>query len=165
LTSEWCRRGESNPRPQPYQGCALPLSYGGLFPRKRPYSQRRGGGQALFPIRCEKFEIRGRRRAPGRWTRRRVNGVGALRRDAGRALIRVMDKPVIPATEAAAVPEVIPSAPVESPVKAAAEVTTPSGPAVEAERAKAEKALRLAKALRDNLRRRKVATKVARPSN
>ena len=25
----WCRRGESNPRPQPYQGCALPLSYGG----------------------------------------------------------------------------------------------------------------------------------------
>ncbi|QDH73926.1 hypothetical protein [Brevundimonas sp. M20] len=76
-----------------------------------------------------------------------------------------MDKPVTIAPEAAAAPEVIPSAPVESPVKAAAEVTTPSGPAVEAERAKAEKALRLAKALRDNLRRRKVATKVARPSN
>ena len=29
LAFRWCRRGESNPRPQPYQGCALPLSYGG----------------------------------------------------------------------------------------------------------------------------------------
>lgn len=78
-----------------------------------------------------------------------------------------MDKPVIPATEAAAPPEVPQSAPASAPapVKAAAEVTAASGPAVEAERAKAEKALRLAKALRDNLRRRKVATKVARPSN
>jgi hypothetical protein len=26
---EWCRRGELNTRPHPYQGCALPLSYGG----------------------------------------------------------------------------------------------------------------------------------------
>lgn len=42
----WCRRGESNPRPQPYQGCALPLSYGGGSLRKRPYSQRFWPGQA-----------------------------------------------------------------------------------------------------------------------
>ncbi len=25
----WCRQKESNFRPHPYQGCALPLSYGG----------------------------------------------------------------------------------------------------------------------------------------
>ncbi len=25
----WCHRRDSNPGPQPYQGCALPLSYGG----------------------------------------------------------------------------------------------------------------------------------------
>ena len=25
----WCRRGELNTRPLPYQGSALPLSYGG----------------------------------------------------------------------------------------------------------------------------------------
>ena len=25
----WCRRSELNTRPHPYQGCALPLSYGG----------------------------------------------------------------------------------------------------------------------------------------
>ena len=31
----WCRRAGLNCRPQPYQGCALPLSYGG---------ERRGGG-------------------------------------------------------------------------------------------------------------------------
>ncbi len=99
-----------------------------------------------------------------------VNGVRVLRRGAGRALIRVMDKPVTTAPEAAAAPEVMPSvpagAPVESPSKAAAaEVAAPSAPAEAAERARAEKALRLAKALRDNLRRRKVAAKPARPSN
>ena len=79
-----------------------------------------------------------------------------------------MDKPETTAPEAAAVPEAPPAAP--APVKAApaTEVTTsvsgapaPAGPA----RAKSEKALRLAKALRDNLRRRKVAAKPARPSN
>ena len=26
---DWCRRSELNTRPHPYQGCALPLSYGG----------------------------------------------------------------------------------------------------------------------------------------
>lgn len=76
-----------------------------------------------------------------------------------------MDKPVTTAPEAAAAPEVPPVAP--APVKAtpATEVATPSPAVPEAERAKAEKALRLAKALRDNLRRRKTATKAARPSN
>lgn len=76
-----------------------------------------------------------------------------------------MDKPVTTAPQAAAVPEVPPTA--SAPVKpaAATEVTAPASPAPDAERAKAEKALRLAKALRDNLRRRKVATRAARPSN
>jgi hypothetical protein len=27
--SEWCRRGESNPRPRDYETLALPLSYAG----------------------------------------------------------------------------------------------------------------------------------------
>ena len=27
---EWCRRGESNPRPRDYETLALPLSYAGL---------------------------------------------------------------------------------------------------------------------------------------
>ncbi|RZJ24127.1 MAG: hypothetical protein EON85_14755 [Brevundimonas sp.] len=74
-----------------------------------------------------------------------------------------MDKPVTTASEAAAIPEAPPSA--SAPVKPAAEVAAPTGPVVEVERAKAEKALRLAKALRDNLRRRKVAARPARPSN
>ena len=34
---EWCRRAGLNCRPQPYQGCALPLSYGG---------ERRGAGSS-----------------------------------------------------------------------------------------------------------------------
>ena len=93
----------------------------------------------------------------------RVNGVGALRRDAARALIDSMDKPVTTATQAAAAPEAPPTA--AAPAKVAAtEVATPA-PAPDVARVKAEKALRLAKALRDNLRRRKVATKAARPSN
>src|SRR3546814_14412659 len=33
---EWCRRGELNTRPHPYQGCALPLSYGGTLQDGRP---------------------------------------------------------------------------------------------------------------------------------
>lgn len=44
--SVWCRRAGLNCRPQPYQGCALPLSYGGGSLRKRPYSQRFRPGQA-----------------------------------------------------------------------------------------------------------------------
>ncbi|MFC7378838.1 hypothetical protein [Brevundimonas sp. GCM10030266] len=73
-----------------------------------------------------------------------------------------MDKPVTHTPDVAAAPEGLPAA-APAPVKG--EVVAPSGAAVEAERAKAEKALRLAKALRDNLRRRKVAAKPARPSN
>lgn len=92
-----------------------------------------------------------------------VNGVGALRNGAARALIDSMDKPVTTATDAAA-PEAPPAAAAAPNKVAATEVATPAV-APDAERAKAEKALRLAKALRDNLRRRKVATKAARPSN
>ncbi len=29
---EWCRRGESNPRPRDYETLALPLSYAGTMP-------------------------------------------------------------------------------------------------------------------------------------
>ena len=80
-----------------------------------------------------------------------------------------MDKPVTTAPEAAAVHDAPPAAP--APVKAApaTEVATPVSGGVTATpdvaRVKAEKALRLASALRDNLRRRKVATRAARPSN
>jgi hypothetical protein len=96
----------------------------------------------------------------------RVNGVCTLRERAVRALIRLMDKPVTHTTDVAAAPEGLPAA-ASAPVKGEVVAPSPStsGPAAEAERAKAEKALRLAKALRDNLRRRKVAAKPARPSN
>ena len=30
-TKEWCRRGESNPRPRDYETLALPLSYAGMW--------------------------------------------------------------------------------------------------------------------------------------
>ncbi len=30
ITEEWCRRGESNPRPRDYETLALPLSYAGM---------------------------------------------------------------------------------------------------------------------------------------
>ncbi|WP_439471878.1 hypothetical protein [Brevundimonas sp.] len=76
-----------------------------------------------------------------------------------------MDKPVIPATEAAAAPEVPLTAAATVKPAPATEVATPVAAGSDAERAKAEKALRLARALRDNLRRRKVATKPARQSN
>src|SRR2546426_1101727 len=44
----WCHDRDSNPGPQPYQGCALPLSYRGEW-RGAGYSQRRGRREA--PIR------------------------------------------------------------------------------------------------------------------
>jgi hypothetical protein len=75
-----------------------------------------------------------------------------------------MDKPETTASEAAAVPEAPPAAPAPVKAVAATEVSTPA-PATDVTRVKSEKALRLAKALRDNLRRRKVAAKPARPSN
>ncbi len=34
-TDKWCRRKESDFRPHPYQGCALPLSYGGTIKRQK----------------------------------------------------------------------------------------------------------------------------------
>ena len=40
----WCRRSELNTRPHPYQGCALPLSYGG--PPGASMPQGTPGGQA-----------------------------------------------------------------------------------------------------------------------
>ena len=76
-----------------------------------------------------------------------------------------MDKPVTNASEAAAAPEVPPAAPAPAKAATATEVTTPATATPDVERVKAEKALRLAKALRDNLRRRKVATRPARQSN
>ncbi len=30
ITEDWCRRGESNPRPRDYETLALPLSYAGM---------------------------------------------------------------------------------------------------------------------------------------
>ncbi len=92
-----------------------------------------------------------------------------MRKAATRALIRVMDKPVTTAPEAAAVHEAPPASTAPARAAPATEVATPVSGGVTAtphvERVKAEKALRLAQALRDNLRRRKVATKAARPSN
>src|SRR5947208_14064845 len=41
----WCRRAGLNCRPQPYQGCALPLCYGG---EGRGSSESLGIGEALF---------------------------------------------------------------------------------------------------------------------
>ena len=35
---KWCRGGELNSRPHPYQGCALPLSYRGEIPSNSDYS-------------------------------------------------------------------------------------------------------------------------------
>ena len=76
-----------------------------------------------------------------------------------------MDKPVTTAPEAAAaIPDVRPATSAPAKATSTPEVATPT-PSSDAERAKAEKALRLAKALRENLRRRKVATKPARQSN
>ena len=94
----------------------------------------------------------------------RVNGVGPLRDGAARFLIFRMDKPVTTAPEAAAVPEVPPAAAPTKPAPAA-EVAAPAPPAA---KAKSEKALKLAQALRDNLKRRKAAVRSAgpaRPSN
>ena len=76
-----------------------------------------------------------------------------------------MDKPVTTAPEAAAAPEVPPSASAAVKAAVSTEVATPATAAPDVVRVKAEKALRLAKALRDNLRRRKVAAKPARQSN
>ena len=41
----WCRREELNLWPHPYQGCALPLSYGGTWARTLPPASGEGKGQ------------------------------------------------------------------------------------------------------------------------
>lgn len=75
-----------------------------------------------------------------------------------------MGKPVTTASDAAAAPEVPPGAPPATKVVAPTEVSAPAAATTPA-RAKSEKALRLAQALRDNLKRRKAAARPARPSN
>src|SRR3954452_14507379 len=55
----WSGRRDSNPRPQPWQGCALPLSYArsALTPKPRPAEVRRAPSMAACaPAR----ELRGR---------------------------------------------------------------------------------------------------------
>ena len=48
---EWCCWGGLNSRPQPYQGCALPLSYSSTPFRKRPVGQARAIGRD--PLLCQ----------------------------------------------------------------------------------------------------------------
>ncbi len=43
----WSGRRDSNPRPQPWQGCALPLSYARIRSRARGSRRLRGGWQGL----------------------------------------------------------------------------------------------------------------------
>ena len=40
---KWCRWGELNSRPHPYQGCALPLSYSGQYFARRIPARWHGG--------------------------------------------------------------------------------------------------------------------------
>jgi hypothetical protein len=57
----WCRRRESNSRPHPYQGCALPLSHGGTKNSSEPCHRRivlaRGGGKLYDSCVSEIMEI------------------------------------------------------------------------------------------------------------
>ena len=46
--SRWCRRAGLNCRPQPYQGCALPLSYGG--DEEGAYSEPNAVGKAKIVL-------------------------------------------------------------------------------------------------------------------
>jgi hypothetical protein len=82
-----------------------------------------------------------------------------------------MAKPEITASEADAAPEPPPPAPVQGTGQGTGQAKPASAPEVAAApagtppRAKSEKALRLAQALRDNLKRRKAAARSARQSN
>ena len=76
---EWCCRGGLNSRPQPYQGCALPLSYGSIFagagPERAPVSRTRRYG-------CSPAAL-SRRLAPSRTAGLgRANGTGCRSRAA-----------------------------------------------------------------------------------
>lgn len=76
-----------------------------------------------------------------------------------------MAKPEITASEADPSPEPPPPAPASEPAKAVPAPEVAAAPAGTPPKAKSEKALRLAQALRDNLKRRKAATRSARQSN
>ena len=75
-----------------------------------------------------------------------------------------MDKPALTPSAADPAPEVPPPATPVAKAAPSTEVAAPT-PAPAPVKAKSEKALRLAKALRDNLKRRKVSIRPARPSN
>ncbi len=108
----WCRRGESNPRPQPYQGCALPLSYGGQIRGTGPIAKAIGGGKAKDRLDRKSFPV---------------------------LTAFMTESPDVPAT-----PETKPE-------------PTPE------QKAKADRALRLAQALRANLKRRKAPAAATTP--
>jgi hypothetical protein len=74
-----------------------------------------------------------------------------------------MAKPEITASDADAANEAPPPAPAAAKAIVGPEVATPAAAAPN--KAKSEKALRLAQALRANLKRRKIAVRPARPSN
>ena len=46
---EWCCWGGLNSRPQPYQGCALPLSYSSTPFHQDPAALGRGAGARYWP--------------------------------------------------------------------------------------------------------------------
>lgn len=76
-----------------------------------------------------------------------------------------MAKPEITASEVDPSPEPPPPAPASEPAKAASVSEVAPAPVGTPPKAKSEKALRLAQALRDNLKRRKTAARSARQSN
>ena len=62
VRGKWCRRKELNFRPRPYQGRALPLSYGGagdlpLYSAHAPYWEEGGGGH--FEVRDHEIAAKG----------------------------------------------------------------------------------------------------------
>ena len=65
---EWCCWGGLNSRPQPYQGCALPLSYSSTPFRLGPQRVRAPGQGALLPwglaLSSDWLDSRGRLRMP-----------------------------------------------------------------------------------------------------
>ena len=73
-TGCWCCRGGLNSRPQPYQGCALPLSYGSMMLEEAPSQQLNLGAAGARLSRrwgCGK---------PRPWARRKIGRSGWRRR-------------------------------------------------------------------------------------
>ena len=64
MCKEWCRRGESNPRPRDYETLALPLSYAGVdepFMLRIPdYSRQAVRGISRFVVNWSAEESGGR---------------------------------------------------------------------------------------------------------